>query len=211
MKLKILLLIMLLSPLAMQAQSLKEVVEKIPDSVVLGLTGERLALLLADENADSVNADNEMGGVFVRREWSADFLELQTSKAGIVQIKLLPYVNKTKIVCVVTTVCGGVCDSRMDFYSTDWHTIPSDGLMPQPSLSWFLKEKNISLTDTKKVTSLIDMHPMTFRLSASGQKMTVTSELEGYLNEEDFFDLKPLLRRQTRTLVWNKNKFVLQN
>ncbi len=202
---------MLLSPLAMQAQSLKEVMEKIPDSVVLGLTGERLALLLADENADSVNVENEMGGTFVRREWSSDFLELQTSKAGIVQIKLLPYVNKTKIICVVTTVCGGVCDSRMDFYSTDWYTIPSDGLMPKPSLRWFLKEKNISPADTKKATSLIDMHPMTVRLSASGQKMTITSELESYLNEEDFLELKPLLGGLTRTLVWNKNKFVLQN
>lgn len=49
-----------------------------------------------------------------------DYLLLQTTERSTVEMKLLPLVNNTYVVCMISTVNGPVPDSRIEFFTTNW-------------------------------------------------------------------------------------------
>ena len=61
---------------------------------------------------------NTMNGYSTLLNLTDDYLCLRTTDRSEVEMKLLPLVNNTFVVCMVTTVEGPVADSRIAFFTT---------------------------------------------------------------------------------------------
>ena len=69
-----------------------------------------------------------------------DYLLLQTTERSTVEMKLLPLVNNTYVVCMISTVNGPVPDSRIEFFTTNWEPLATSDLFTQPTSDWYIKQ-----------------------------------------------------------------------
>ncbi|MEG1545579.1 MAG: DUF3256 family protein, partial [Tannerellaceae bacterium] len=70
-----------------------------------------------------------MNGFSVLKKLTSNYLLLQSTERSTIELKLLPLVNNTFIICMVSTVDGPVSDSRVLFYTTDWKPLPSEEML----------------------------------------------------------------------------------
>lgn len=192
----------------MQSQTIKDVVRTMPDNIILGLTADQKEELVSGTVSDTVTTDNALNGEIRRVCMSDDYINIETSDAGTTQIKLLPLINDSKILCVVKTVCANACDSRIRFYSTDWKLLPQQNLIPQRTFDWFLSpETDKNSADYKEAMKVVDMNPMLITLSPNNYSMEVDSDIANYLNTEDYTALAPFLDNDPQVFVWDKISF----
>lgn len=195
--------------LPLSAQDITSVFLSMPDDVFLGLDAEAKDKLIAQANDTSeVKIRSVFGGEITRQEMSEDYLSLQTSTAGILQIKLLPLVNNSRIICVVKTVCGKACDSNVRFYTTDWEELSDVNLFPKPDINWFIKpDVNRESEEFKNAYAALDMRPMKMELDSHKAQLNVILDAESYLSEDDYLKFEPFLTTKPHILKWDKISF----
>lgn len=197
---------------AVDAQTIKDVILTIPNDVVMGLTTEQKTELCADPPTDSVAVDNVLNGQIVRLAISTDYVSLQTSDVGTVQIKILPLVNDTKILAVVKTVCSDACDSHIQFYTLDWRLLPEQNLLPKRTFNWFVRpDADRESIDFKEAVKAVDMNPVMLNLSPTDYSLTADSEIGNYISSEDYTALESFLIDSSKVFVWNKISFKEKN
>lgn len=55
-------------------------------------------------------------------------------------MKLLATSDTTQVICTVSTACAPVCDSNIQFYTTDWKELPiSDFITAMPAMDDFFE------------------------------------------------------------------------
>lgn len=206
---KILLALLILLPLtATNAQDIAALVVTMPDNMLIGVTLDKkkeLAVAETDSLEKKVYVINSVGDSIERLIYTDDYIAIKTSDAGILEIKLLPLVNNTNIVGVITTVCGQVCDSRIDFYTTSWQRLDKSTLFPEIDKSLFFKaDINKNTLDFQNAIAPVDMNPVRLSFSEKSNDITAESQLESYLAQDDYKALEPYLQTDPRMFEWNK-------
>ncbi|SHF59631.1 DUF3256 family protein [Dysgonomonas macrotermitis] len=206
-KILVALLIFSLFPV-LKAQNIASAVVSMPDNMLIGVTLDQkkeLAVELPDSLNKEVYIINAVGDSVVRLDYSDDYIALKTSDAGILQIKLLPLVNNSSIIGVITTVCGQICDSRIDFYTTSWEPLDRDSLFPKVGRDWFFK-KDIDQTsqDYLNAAAVVDMTPIKMAFSAKDKNVTAEYQLQSYLAQDDYKAVEPYLLDKPKVFEWNK-------
>lgn len=191
------------------AQDIKQIVISMPENIIISLDNTAKEMLL-DNPTDTAKLPLEtpLYGGIKRLKMSTDFISLQTSDAGTTQIKLLPLINDSKIICVVKTVCGAVCDSQISFYTPKWIPISGNDLFPEKDINWFIKE-DVDRNDQnfKNAIAALDMDPMKITLFPDNVSLNVEYDIKNYLSEEDYKLLEPFLKKEPKVLNWNKTSF----
>lgn len=151
---------------------------------------------------------NTMNGSSVLQKLTADYLLLQSTERTTVEMKLLPLVNNTHVICVVTTVSGPVPDSQIEFFTTEWQPLAvSDLLTPAPA-SWFIREDADRNSNAFiDATSRLDMDLIKYELSPDDLTLTETYTTPLYLSKEDQEKVKPFLKDSPRVFTWEKFHF----
>ena len=107
--------------MSLVAQNMKTVFVAMPDSVTPLLTKvnkeDCIDFLASDMKAV---VKNRFGNVAEMKVLTDDYVLIQTSEVGTLEMKLLPVNDSTKVVCMVKTVCASACDSSIRFYASDW-------------------------------------------------------------------------------------------
>lgn len=191
------------------SQTISEIILDMPDSVIYGMSTDLKEDLISNPT-DSIFEikDHDLYASIKRLSFSEDYMKISTSEVGEIQIKLLPLINDTKIICVVKTVCKGICDSHLSFYSLKWTPIDNDGLYPKPELKWFLKEDVDKDSETfKNAIALVDILPVKLILSKDSESLIAELNIEKYMDEKSYKDLKPFLNDNPKILTWNKTSF----
>lgn len=206
---KILFVLFILLPLiSTKAQDIAALVVTMPDNMTIGVTLDQkkeLAVAEPDSIEKKVFVINAVGDSIERLAYSDDYFKLKTSDAGTLEIKLLPLVNNTNIVGVITTVCGDVCDSRIDFYTTSWQPLDKSTLFPEINKESFLKKDiDRNSPDYKNASAPVDMTPLKYSFSENDKNITVEYQLENYLAADDYKAMKPYLITQPKVFEWNK-------
>ncbi|MDL2302908.1 DUF3256 family protein [Dysgonomonas sp. OttesenSCG-928-D17] len=197
--------------LTVSAQEIGSVLLPMPESIVFGLEAAQKNLLISDtKDTTQIVVDRGTYGDMKRLAISPDYIALQTSEAGTIQIKLLPLINDSKIVCLVKTVCGsnGVCDSQMQFYTTTWIPIPQTDLLPAKNKDWFIKpDVDRQSQDFINAYAALDMTPMKFTLSPNTTSLTAEYDIKDYLSEEDYKKIEPYLTGEPKVFTWDKSSY----
>lgn len=194
--------------LTVLSQDINTVFITVPDDVILGLELEDKETLLSNPTDTIAVVETKIYEGIKREAIGDDFISLRLSDAGTLQVKLLPLVNDSKIICVVRTACAPACDSQISFYTLKWVPISQGELAPGKYLNWFLKEGvDILSDDFKNVYAVLDMNPMKYTLSGDNGNLLVDYDIEKYLSTEEYKNLEPFLTKQPKVLTWDKTSF----
>lgn len=189
------------------AQDISSIFSNMPNDVMFELNADNKSKLTS-KIADTTKVSIETPlGTIERIAANESYMALKTSKDGTLQIKLLPLINNSKIICVVKTVCGKACDSNIRFFTTDWTSLPGS-LFPQKTGDWFLCETADKESEAfKNATAGLDMNPIKLTLSENDNTIVAEYEIESYLSKEDFEKIKPFISSSSKSFNWDKTSF----
>lgn len=195
--------------LAVQAQNIAPLIIGMPDNMLIGVTLEqRKQLIVPVKDTAEAVVVNAMGDTVKRLGFTEDYISLQTSKVGTLQVKLLSLVNNSQIIGVITTVCGPACDSRIDFYTTDWNPLGQPDLFPRISKDTFLKsDVDRTSDDFLNAYASLDMTPIKLNFSPSDKNVVAVYDIKSYLSKDDYEKLKPFLKDTPQVYTWDKFAF----
>ena len=193
------------------AQEIGSIFLTMPENIIFGLEAAQKDLLVSNPgDTTEITVDRGTYGEIKRLAMSPDFISLQTSEVGTTQIKLLPLINDSKIVCVVKTVCGqdSLCDSQIQFYTTKWLPINQGDLFPKRNKEWFIKpDAERDTQDFKNAYAALDLNPMKITLSPADNSLTLAYDIKKYLSEEDYKKIQPYLIEEPKIFNWDKSSY----
>ncbi|MCD7938453.1 MAG: DUF3256 family protein [Tannerellaceae bacterium] len=190
------------------AQTINSSFISIPDSLLPHLEKEwRQDLIDLYTAGKTARLQNMIGGYSVLEQLSDDYLLLKTTERSSVEMKLLPLVNKTHLICLVRTVAGPVEDSQVLFYTTDWEPLDATDLLTPVTKEWFVREDLVMDQDTQFLLNMLDMDLVRYNLDAETQTLTATYKTPDYLGTADREKVLPLLKKEPKVYTWNNSYF----
>ena len=190
-----------------RAQELRSLFVDMPDSVLPLLTKTNrmdcIDFLDSNMKAEVKNRFNKTSELKVL---TMDYLELQLTSQSSVEMKLLPMNDSVKVVCMVHTVCGPVCDSEITFYDTQWKQLPSKNFITLPEVDrfYYLNTNEESYATVRKAA---DMYLMKANLSSEASTLTFIYTTPEYLSKEDREKLELYLRKEPIVYQWGEGRF----
>lgn len=211
MKMKRMIMSVLLTACAISvgAQDMAELFVKMPDEYIVELEDAwRKDLVDLYKSGKEAKLQNRMQGTSQLMKLTPDYLKIRTSGQSTVELKRLPLVNHTYIICMVTTVSAPVPDSRVDFFTTDWKQLPAIDLYTPASVEQFVRTD----VDTADVVFLdtmaaLDMDLFVYRLSEEAQTLTVEYMTPQYLDEAMREKAKRFFKTEPKVFTWTKGRF----
>ncbi len=209
MKRYILTLCAFFSMIGMYAQDMKTLFIAMPDQYIPQLeTAWRKDLVDLYESGKEARLQNTMTGYSQLSKLTPDYLLLKVTERSTVEMKMLPLVNNTHIIAMVTTIEGPVADSRIDFFSTEWQPLASSDLFTPVSSEWFIKENIDKNSDEyKDALARLDIDLVQYQLSPDNQTLTATYTTPLYLTEPEQKKIMPFLKETPKVYVWEKFHF----
>jgi hypothetical protein len=207
----LLIIALVASVLTVKAQDIAPLLTAMPDSFMPQLeTAWRKDLVDLFKAGKSAKLENTMNGYSELKALTADYVHLQVTAASEVQLKLLPLVNNTYIICMINTVSGPVKDSRTSFYTTEWKPLDSKSLFTPPTLEQFIA-KGVNQTDEASQAALatVDMLLLEYCLNASNFQLEATLTTPQYVSKEQREALKKVINEAPIVYKWNNSRFEL--
>lgn len=151
---------------------------------------------------------NTMNGFSTLKNLTSDYLLLQVTDRSTIEMKLLPLVNNTKVICMVKTVDGPVPDSRIEFYSTEWEPLDASDLFTPVSPDWFIKEDTDKSSNAfMDADSRLDMDLIQYKLSPDNLTLSASYTTPLYLSREDRKMVTPFIKESPKVYTWEKSHF----
>ena len=209
MRIKLWMLLCILSISSAFAQDMKSVFISMPDSIAPLLTKvnkeDCVDFLVYDMKAE---VKNRFGGVAELKVLTDDYLFLQTTANSSMEMKLLPVNDSTKVVCMIKTVCSSACDSEVHFYSSDWkQKLMTTDYLSKPEGDMFFLPVDSSDEEYALIRKEANVHLMKASLSKEDVSLTFIYTTPDCLNKENKDKLEPYLRKEPVVLKWQEGKF----
>lgn len=179
-----------------------------PDTILIGLEAEQRVALTSHPDSTEITVTNILDDEIVRTALTENFIALKTSEVGTAQFMQLPLVNKTNIIGLIRTVCTKVCDSQIEFFTTDWQPVEQPDLFPVIDKSMFLrKDVDTSSENYKNATASLDMTPVKLTFLPDQQSISAAFDIKGYLSADDYKLIQPFLINEPLVFKWDKFSF----
>lgn len=209
MKRIVLLCLLVMSVLPLKAQDMAAVFIAMPDEYVPQLEDAwRKDLVDLYRSSGKAQLKNNMNGYSSLEKLTDNYLLLQSTERTTIEMKLLPLVNNTFVICQVVTVKGPVADSCVSFFSPDWKPLETTDMLTPVAADWFIREdadkQSVSYLES---TSRLDMDLFRFQLSPDDYTLTQVYTTPEYLDKETQKKLKPFLKDAPKVFTWKKSSF----
>ena len=191
------------------AQKIEDLFLRMPDDMIVQLEEAwRKELVDLYKSGDTATLENSMQGESTLLKLTNDYLLLQTTERTTIELKCLSLVNNTHIICMVTTVCAPVADSRVNIYTTEWTPLPAEDMYTPVTGSWFWKEGINRLSpDFIDAEALLDMNLIKYSLSAENTNLTAEYMTPLYLDGDSRKKVESLLKGEAKVFKWKLNRF----
>jgi len=192
--------------LTAHAQKIEEFFIKMPNELIVHLEEAwRKDLVGLYKAGKPATLENTMQGKSTLQKLTDDYLLLKSTERSVVELKLLPLINNTLIICMVQTVYGPVADSRIAFFTTDWKPLASDELFTPVTEDWFWKED----ADREALNYLPQQGLFLMKYSLSENELTLTAEYTtpSTLDEENQRLVRSFLKSEPKIYGWKSGRF----
>lgn len=209
MRRRLLIIVSIFCALSATAQNMKSVFVSMPDSIapLLTQTNKEDCIDFLDSNMKAV-VKNRFGNEAEMKALTENYVLMQTSPVGTLEMKLLPVNDSTNVVCMVKTVCASACDSEVHFYTSDWSKkLDAKNFLQTPEADAFFLPNDTLTDEDALIRKKADMHLMKVSLSKDDTSLTYIYSTPDYLNKEDREKLLPHLRKEPIVLRWQDGKF----
>ena len=192
-----------------KAQEMDALFVSMPDQNIPQLENAwRKDLIDLYKSGKEARLKNTMNGFSSLDSLTSDYLFLQVTERSAVEMKLLPLVNNTKVICMIRTVNGPVADSRIEFFTTDWQPLAVSDLFTPVDPDWFIKEDTDKNSNAfQDAVSRLDMNLIRYNLSPDNLTLTATYTTPLYLSKEDRKMVTPFIKESPKVYTWEKYHF----
>lgn len=191
------------------AQDMAELFVKMLDEYMVELEDAwRKDLVDLYKAGKEAKLQNMMQGTSQLMKLTPDYLKIQTSGRSTIELRRLPLVNHTYILCMVTTVSAPVSDSRIDFFTTDWKPLSAGDLYTPVSAADFLRS-DIDTTEVAflDVMAALDMDLFVYRLNEEAQTLTAEYTTLDYLDTAMREKAKQFFKTEPKVFTWTRGRF----
>lgn len=198
-------LLLLAAPLfPVRAQDMIALFSNLPDSMLPLIDAKaRGALLLS--SARPAIAKNALGGTARLDTLADNYLSLAPTGNSRFEMLLLPAeAEGRQVIAVIETVAAPAEDSKLSFYTTDWHPLPSERYFTAPTGKDFLTED----TDLRETEGRFRPIIIGYRYDAIAGTLIAYCRPELYIPKEQYEKLKNALRSQPIAYRWNHGRFM---
>ena len=187
---------------SVQAQKMEELFIKMPNDMIVQLE-EAWRKDLADlyKSGKPAVLENTMMGKSVLQKLTDHYLMLQTTERSVVELRLLPLINNTYIICMIETVYAPIADSRVSFYTTDWQPLSAESIFTPVTEDWFWKE------DANESSLTSDIFLVKYSLSDEHENLTAEYMTPLYLDDENQQIVKAFLKADPKIYEWKYGRF----
>jgi len=203
-------ILLVFSVITAEAQKMEDVFVKMPDDIIIQLEEAwRKDLVDLYNSGKPAILENTMQGKSTLQKLTDDYLMLQSTEHSTVELKLLPLVNNTFIICMVETVYAPIADSRVSFYTTEWLPLAADGLYTSVTEDMFLKEKTeFSQSEFDIVYAPgSDIFLVKYILGVEDATLTAEYTTPQCFDEESRSKITPLLKTDSIMYRWSSGRF----
>lgn len=198
--------------LAASAKSLRDMWVAMPDSLVPTLNANmRLEMVELHDMQVKAEVKSLLDSDCVLDTLTSDYLQVATSKAAFVQMKMLPQVGGDSILCMVKTFAAPEKESDVRFYRQDWSEItPEQSQMFSignlSSLPNRLVEKPDTMSESRfeELKLMVEPKMYSAELSVNGNFITFQLSLPLVSNDEKKHLNAILMQRKFK---WDGNRF----
>ena len=192
-----------------KAQSIEELFVKMPDDLVVQLEEAwRKDLVDLYKSGKTATLENTMQGKSTLQKLTNDYMLLQLTERSTVELKLLPLVNNTYIICKIETAYGPVADSRVSFYTTEWQMLPADGMFTPVTKDWFWNDGVDRLSPKfQDAVSMLNIYLVKYSLCAENMSLVAEYMTPSYIDKEHQEVVRPLLKTDNKTYEWKSGRF----
>jgi hypothetical protein len=196
--------LLLVATLPARGQNIGDLFKTMPSEHLPGVYEGNKTMLLIDTLQTPIPC---MAGEIRKLKHTADWLMIETSAVGTLQLKLLPVSPDSAIICLISTVCPGACDSHITFHTTGWKKIENVAFFPEISGKIFFNSSQKAMENYKNNVSLHHANPVSAEFSENGSDLTLTFNYRSYQTRERIAEMEPLLKSDTVTLKWENGSF----
>ncbi|MDR1724080.1 MAG: DUF3256 family protein [Tannerella sp.] len=213
MKYLIISILMFCSVFGARAQTVGEIFVAMPDELIVQLEKAwRKDLVDLYKSGKDATLENTMQGTSTLKTLTDDYILLQTTERSTMEIRRLPLINNTYVVCVITTVYAPVADSRVHFYTTDWHRLSPDGIFSPLQRDAFLKnDADTSQPSYMEAMTALDICLVKYSLNADNNDLTAEYTTLQYLSEETRLRVKPFIKDVIKVYNWKSGHYDMSN
>ena len=191
---------------AAKAQKMEDIFVQMPNEFIVQLEEAwRKDLVDLYKSGKPAVLDNTMQGKSTLNVLTEHYLKLQSTEHSVVELRLLPLVNNTYIICMIHTVYGPVADSRVSFYTTEWKRLTVDDIFLPVTEDWFWK------ADTAQASldylSRLDVFLVKYSLSEENTTLTAEYMTPLYLDDDNQRLVKPLLKNEPKKYIWKSGRY----
>lgn len=183
-------------------QSAKDVFLSMPESTFLYLTSFNRMNLLNSYSINPMQASilNAFGDTITLKNLTKNYLLLKIQNASL-QLIILPMINKSKIYCIIYTICELACDSFIEFYSVSWEQLQTN-LFIKPIIKSYFIDENFNNTSLDISFIQFIYNPKTLLLQQIYNVTNLSLGIEDQQQKQNF------LKKNTKTYKWNGFQFV---
>ena len=195
--------------LGVKAQEMDALFISIPDQNIPQLENAwRKDLVDLYKSGKDATLKNAMNGSSSLKKVTSDYLLLQATERSSIEMKLLPLVNNTNVICMIRTVNGPVADSQIEFFTTDWQPLAVSDLFTPVDADWFIKDDTDKNSNAfQDAASRLDMDLIQYTLSPDNLTLTATYTTPLYLSREDRKAVIPFIKESPKVYTWEKYHF----
>lgn len=195
--------------LGVKAQEMDALFISIPDQNIPQLENAwRKDLVDLYKSGKDATLKNTMNGSSSLKKLTSDYLLLQATERSSIEMKLLPLVNNTNVICMIRTVNGPVADSQIEFFTTDWQPLAVSDLFTPVDADWFIKDDTDKNSNAfQDAASRLDMDLIQYTLSPDNLTLTATYTTPLYLSREDRKAVIPFIKESPKVYTWEKYHF----
>ncbi|MDR1380144.1 MAG: DUF3256 family protein [Tannerella sp.] len=191
------------------ARNVEEFFTGMPADIIVQLEEAwRKDLVDLYKSGRTATLENTMQGKSTLLKLTDNYLLLQYTERSTVEMKLLPLVNNTHVICMITTVYAPVADSRVDFYTTEWNPLPAGELYTPVTAEWFLADgAGDSSVEMSGIKAMLDIFLVKYSLEADSNTLTAEYTTPLYLDGESRAKALPFLKDAPRRYEWKSSRF----
>jgi len=201
-------LIMSLAINIVEGQTIGELFIKSPEPEFLLLTAsDRMDLIDLYKDGKNATVKNRFRDSCSLLRLTDDYIQLKTGN-NTIELFLLSMINDSKIVGLINTVCAPVCDSSIEFFTTNWRKLSSSVFINIAGKTVFLKD-GVDREDEKVKNALIllDISLMKFHYEPEKKELQQFFTTPDYLSEDDRREVRAYLKVTPKIYRWNSTRF----
>ncbi|NDV66326.1 DUF3256 family protein [Bacteroides sp. 224] len=191
------------------AQEAKTLFLKSPESVTPLLTEvNRADFIDFLESNMKAKVKNRFESESEMTDLTADYIRIQMTPQSTWEMKVLPVDDAQSIICIISTACAPICDSRIQLYTADWKPLNYNLYITLPKKEDFFlaQPDDTSTEDFRILYKKADLFLVKASLSKESKVLTFSYTTPEYMVKEDAEKLSEYLR-EPLMYTWNQGKF----